>query len=249
MGNIENNDKTILVVDDEKNIVDILACNLKKEGYNVLTANDGAKALDIALNKKPNLILLDVMLPEIDGYNVCRKIKEKIDVPIIFISARGEEFDKLCGLELGANDYITKPFSVREVVARVKNNLRKVVLVDKNKNESTTSIESTHQEDNKITVGDLSLDLDKYEIYVKGKQIELSPKEFEVLKFLAENEGKVVTRQDFLERVWEYEYYGEKELRTVDVAIRRIREKIEENTAKPHIIITKRSRGYYIAKK
>lgn len=243
---MENNDKTILVVDDEINIVDILACNLKKEGYNVLTANDGAKALEIALKQKLDLILLDVMLPEIDGFNVCRRIKEKIDVPILFISARSEEFDKLCGLELGADDYITKPFSVKEVMARVKNNLRKAVKDTKKQKEEE---KQTQKKGNVIVIGDLSLDLDTFEVYVKNKLIDLSPKEFEVLKFLAQNQGKVVTRQDFIEKVWEYEYYGEKELRTVDVAIRRIREKVEENTAKPHIIVTKRSRGYYIAAK
>ena len=245
MENIENKNKTILVVDDEINIVDILACNLKKEGYNVLTANDGAKALDIALKQKPNLILLDVMIPEIDGFNVCRKIKEKIDIPILFISARSEEFDKLLGLDLGADDYITKPFSVREVMARVKNNLRKAEVIKRSIDE-TKIVEELEENENIIKVGDLNLDLDKYEIHVKGKLIDLSQREFEVLKFLAEHQGKVVTRQDFLEQVWKYEYYGEKELRTVDVTIRRIREKIEEDTAKPHIIVTKRSRGYYI---
>ena len=246
MENKENNEKNILVVDDEINIVDILACNLKKEGYNVLTANDGAKALEIAFKQKLDLILLDVMLPEIDGFNVCRRIKEKIDVPILFISARSEEFDKLCGLELGADDYITKPFSVKEVMARVKNNLRKAVKETKKQKEEEKQMQ---KKGNVIVIGDLSLDLDTFEVYVKNKLIDLSPKEFEVLKFLAQNQGKVVTRQDFIEKVWEYEYYGEKELRTVDVAIRRIREKVEENTAKPHIIVTKRSRGYYIAAK
>lgn len=246
MENKENNEKTILVVDDEINIVDILACNLKKEGYNVLTANDGVKALEIAFKQKLDLILLDVMLPEIDGFNVCRRIKEKIDVPILFISARSEEFDKLCGLELGADDYITKPFSVKEVMARVKNNLRKAVKETKKQKEEEKQMQ---KKGNVIVIGDLSLDLDTFEVYVKNKLIDLSPKEFEVLKFLAQNQGKVVTRQDFIEKVWEYEYYGEKELRTVDVAIRRIREKVEENTAKPHIIVTKRSRGYYIAAK
>ena len=247
MENIENKNKTILVVDDEINIVDILACNLKKEGYNVLTANDGATALDIALKQKPDLILLDIMIPEIDGFNVCRKIKEKIDIPVLFISARSEEFDKLLGLDLGADDYITKPFSVREVMARVKNNLRKVEVIKRSLNENTTTENDEINKDNIIVVGDLNLDLDKYEVHVKGKLIDLSQREFEVLKFLAEHQGKVVTRQDFLKQVWEYEYYGEKELRTVEFTIRRIREKVEEDTAKPHIIITKRSRGYYIA--
>ena len=247
MENIENKNKTILVADDEINIVDILACNLKKEGYNVLTANDGATALDIALKQRPDLILLDVMIPEIDGFNVCRKIKERIDIPILFVSARGEEFDKLLGLELGADDYITKPFSVREVMARVKTNLRKVESIKKSINNTVSVPKIENKKGNVIVVGDLNLDLDKYEIHVKGKLIDLSQREFEVLKFLADNKGKVVTRQDFLEQVWEYEYYGEKELRTVDVTIRRIREKIEEDTARPHIIMTKRSRGYYIA--
>ena len=236
--------KTILIVDDEKTIVDMLVYNLQKEGYNTLEANDGEEAVKIALNEKPDLVLLDIMLPKMDGLAVCKRIRQTLNIPILMISAKDEEIDKILGLELGADDYITKPFSVRELMARVKANLRKAELA----NVATESGESDSKEDsNVITVGDLSLDLNKFEVKVRGEVMDLTLREFEVLKYLANQPGQVVTREVLLEKVWGYEYYGD--IRTVDVTVRRIREKIEKDTSNPKILITKRGVGYYIASK
>ena len=241
----DNSDKkTILIVDDEKPIVDILMYNLDKEGYNLLEANDGEAAVDIALKEKPDLILLDVMLPKMDGLSVCRKIKNSLNVPILMLSAKGEEVDKILGLELGADDYITKPFSVRELMARIKANLRKVELSSSNESEENDDSNDDNKK-GKIVVGDLELDLDKFEVKVRGQVIELTIREFEVLKFLAMKPSQVVTREILLEKVWGYEYYGD--IRTVDVTVRRIREKIEKDTSNPNILVTKRGVGYYIA--
>ena len=232
----KKNKKTILIVDDEKPIVDILVYNLKKEGYNTLEANDGIEAVDIALNQKVDLILLDIMLPKMDGLTVCKKIKASLNIPILMLTAKDEEIDKILGLELGADDYITKPFSVRELMARIKANLRKqeINLVSKEDKIDTK----------KIVVGRLTLDLDKFEAQIDGKTIDLTLREFEVLKFLAMQQGQVVTRELLLEKVWGYEYYGD--IRTVDVTVRRIRGKIEKDTANPDILVTKRGVGYYI---
>ncbi|MCI9287558.1 MAG: response regulator transcription factor [Clostridia bacterium] len=234
--------KTILIVDDEQHIVDILVYNLEKEGYNTLQANDGLTAVDIALSQKPDLILLDIMLPKMDGLAVCKRIRHTLNVPILMLTAKDEEIDKILGLELGADDYVTKPFSVRELMARIKANLRKaeVTSVSNANNEKT---ENT----NKIVVGDLSLDLDKFEVKIKDEVVDLTLREFEVLKYLANQPGQVITREILLEKVWGYEYYGD--IRTVDVTVRRIREKIEKDTSAPKILITKRGVGYYIASK
>ena len=241
----DNSDKkTILIVDDEKPIVDILMYNLDKEGYNLLEANDGEKAVEIALKEKPDLILLDVMLPKMDGLSVCRKIKNTLNVPILMLSAKGEEVDKILGLELGADDYITKPFSVRELMARIKANLRKAELTPSNESEQSPKNSNSNKK-GKIKVGDLELDLDKFEVKVRGNVIDLTLREFEVLKFLAMQPSQVVTREVLLEKVWGYEYYGD--IRTVDVTVRRIREKIEKDTSNPNILVTKRGVGYYIA--
>lgn len=234
--------KTILIVDDEQHIVDILVYNLEKEGYNTLQANDGLTAVDIALSQRPDLILLDIMLPKMDGLAVCKRIRHTLNVPILMLTAKDEEIDKILGLELGADDYVTKPFSVRELMARIKANLRKA---------EVTSIASVNNEKtentNKIVVGDLSLDLDKFEVKVKDEVVDLTLREFEVLKYLANQPGQVITREILLEKVWGYEYYGD--IRTVDVTVRRIREKIEKDTSAPKILITKRGVGYYIASK
>lgn len=230
--------KTILIVDDEKPIVDILVYNLEKEGYNTLEANDGITAVEIATTKRPDLILLDIMLPKMDGLTVCKKIRSSLNVPILMLTAKDEEIDKILGLELGADDYITKPFSVRELMARIKANLRKSEIKETNLN-SNEDVKTK-----KIVVGSLELDLDKFEAKVDGEVIDLTLREFEVLKFLATQAGQVITREVLLEKVWGYEYYGD--IRTVDVTVRRIRGKIEKDTANPKILITKRGVGYYI---
>ena len=235
---IDTDKKTILIVDDEQPIIDMLVYNLQKEGYNTLEATDGEKAVDIALNENPDLILLDIMIPKIDGLSVCKRIRHTLNVPIIMLTAKSEEIDKILGLELGADDYITKPFSIRELMARIKANLRK----GKGNYEEGIAPEANT---NKIIVGNLQLDIDKFETRVKNKVIDLTLREFEVLKYLANQPGQVVTRETLLEKVWGYEYYGD--IRTVDVTVRRIREKIEEDTSNPKILITKRGVGYYIA--
>ena len=242
--NLERDQKTILVVDDEQPIIDILVYNLEKEGYNVIEANDGITAVDVALEKRPDLILLDIMITKLDGLSVCKRIKNSLNVPILMLTAKDGEIDKILGLELGADDYITKPFSVRELVARVKANLRKV---DASLNSKTIDDKQEKKKESKISVGDLELDLDKFEVKVRGEVIDLTLREFEVLKFLASEPGQVVTRETLLEKVWGYEYYGD--IRTVDVTVRRIREKIEKDTSTPQILITKRGVGYYIVSK
>jgi len=233
--------KTILVVDDEKTIRTLLNVNLTKEGYNVIEAVDGAEAIDMALEQKPDLILLDVMLPKVDGLSVCKRIKNTMNIPILMVSAKDGDVDKILGLELGADDYITKPFNIREVIARIKANLRKVEASSK----SVDSQDRPAKSENIIKVGALTLDLDRFEVMVNDKVVDLTLREFEVLKFLASEPGQVVSREVLLEKVWGYEYYGD--IRTVDVTVRRIREKIEKDTSNPKILMTKRSVGYYIA--
>ncbi len=237
---IDKDKKTILIVDDEQHIVDILVYNLEKEGYRTLQANDGVTAVNIALSQKPDLILLDIMLPKMDGLAVCKRIRHTLNVPILMLTAKDEEIDKILGLELGADDYVTKPFSVRELMARIKANLRKAEI-------SSGVVEEKEETTNKIVVGELSLDLDKFEVKVEGEIVDLTLREFEVLKYLANQPGQVITREVLLEKVWGYEYYGD--IRTVDVTVRRIREKIEKDTSAPKILITKRGVGYYIASK
>ena len=240
---IDKDKKTILIVDDEQPIIDILVYNLNKEGYDTLEANDGITAIDIALEKKPDLVLLDIMLPKLDGLSVCKRIKHSINIPILMLTAKDEEIDKILGLELGADDYVTKPFSVRELMARIKANLRKADI--------TANMIATQEQEkpevvtNKIKVGALTLDLDKFEVKVYDQVMDLTLREFEVLKYLASQPGQVITRETLLEKVWGYEYYGD--IRTVDVTVRRIREKIEADTSNPQILITKRGVGYYIA--
>ena len=236
--------KTILVVDDEKMIRNLLNVNLTKEGYNVIEATDGVEGVEMAIEKNPDLILLDVMLPKLDGLSVCKKIKSRMNVPILMVTAKDNEVDKILGLELGADDYVTKPFSIRELIARIKANLRKAEITIDNKNENST-IAKDRKKENIIEVGPLLLDIERFEVYVNGKNVDLTLREFEVLKFLATEPGQVISREELLEKVWGYEYYGD--IRTVDVTVRRIREKIEKDTSNPKILMTKRSVGYYIA--
>ncbi|HOQ15816.1 MAG TPA: response regulator YycF [Defluviitaleaceae bacterium] len=225
----------ILVVDDEKSIADIIAYNLEKEGYEVLIAYDGEEALDLVFSEDPDLILLDIMMPKIDGFQVCRKIREKKETPIVMLTARAEEVDKVLGLELGADDYVTKPFSVRELMARVKANLRRIAVVEKEIKEEKNK--------NVIVHNNLKIDTEKYEVTKDGKIIELTLREFELLKFLARQKGQVFSREVLLEKVWGYEYYGD--IRTVDVTVRRLREKIEDDPSRAEYILTKRGVGYY----
>ncbi len=228
--------KKILIVDDEKAIVDILNHNLKREGYETIQAYDGEEAIEKVKTDKPDLILLDVMLPKMDGFTVCKNIRQSSNTPIIMVTAKEDVVDKVIGLELGADDYITKPFSVREVLARVKANLRKWDGIE-------TSIKQNETDQQLLTFGPLTLDTYKYEAKVSGKSVELTLREFELLKFLATQQGQVFSREELLEKVWGYEYFGD--VRTVDVTVRRIREKIEENPSVPEFLATKRGIGYY----
>ncbi len=226
-------DKKILVVDDERPIVEILKLNLQKENYEVYEAYDGEDAVFKAKTVQPDLILLDVMLPKMDGFTVCRKIRETSTVPILMLTAREEEVDKVLGLELGADDYITKPFSIRELMARIKANMRRVAPENQ---EAATEKES-------LQVGEFMLDFNRYELYKGDKLIDLTVREFDLVKFLASQPNRIFPRQKLLESVWDYEYYGD--VRTVDVTVRRVREKIEDDPSEPTHIMTKRGVGYY----
>ena len=240
---VENDAKKVLVVDDEQAIRDVLVYNLKKEGYDVIEAADGITAVNMALEEKPDLMLLDIMLPKLDGLSVCKRVKNQLNIPILMLTAKDAEIDKIVGLELGADDYITKPFSVRELMARVKANLRKMDMM--NSKSDDISGQGDKKNERIIKINDLELDLDRFETKVRGEVVDLTLREFEVLKSLATQPGQVTTRETLLEKVWGYEYYGD--IRTVDVTVRRIREKIEKDTSNPKILITKRGVGYYIA--
>lgn len=228
-------DKKILVVDDEKSIADILKFNLEKEGFMVELAYDGEEAISKALNKEPDLVLLDIMLPKKDGFQVLKEIRKELKVPVLMLTAKEEEVDKVLGLELGADDYVTKPFSMRELIARIKANLRRVEY--SNGDMANGDV---------ITSGDLIIDLNKYEVKKDGDVIDLTLREFELLKFLASSAEQVFTREQLLEEVWGYEYYGD--IRTVDVTVRRLREKVEDEDGDYKYILTKRGVGYYFGR-
>lgn len=230
----------ILVVDDEKSIVDILSFNLKREGYDTVCAFDGREGLRLARSETPDVILLDVMLPYMDGFEVCSTLRnEGNNVPIIMITAREEETDKVFGLENGADDYITKPFSMRELMARVKTNMRRAAV-------PAAPAPVAESEGNTMTFkGDLVIDVDRHSVFKGGKELDLTQREYELIKFLAQNPGKVVSRQELMTEVWQYDYFGD--VRTVDVAVRRLREKLEDNPAEPVYVITKRGVGYFFA--
>jgi two-component system, OmpR family, response regulator VicR len=229
-------EKKILVVDDEKPIADILQFNLKKEGYDVYSAYDGNEALQMVEEVKPDLILLDIMLPLKDGMEVCREVRKKYDMPIIMLTAKDSEIDKVLGLELGADDYVTKPFSTRELIARVKANLRRHQVVVSQAEEEV--------ETNEIEIGSLTIHPNAYVVSKRGETIELTHREFELLYYLAKHIGQVMTREHLLQTVWGYDYYGD--VRTVDVTVRRLREKIEDNPSHPTWIVTRRGVGYYL---
>jgi two-component system, OmpR family, response regulator VicR len=228
-------EKKILVVDDEKPIADILQFNLKKEGYTVYCAYDGNQALEMVEEINPDLLLLDIMLPNKDGMEVCREVRKKYDMPIIMLTAKDSEIDKVLGLELGADDYVTKPFSTRELLARVKANLRRQQAIENNETKGTS---------NEITVGSLVIHPDAYVVSKRGETIELTHREFELLHYLAQHIGQVMTREHLLQTVWGYDYFGD--VRTVDVTVRRLREKIEDSPSHPTWIVTRRGVGYYL---
>ena len=221
--------KKILVVDDESAILQTLRFNLERNGYAVCTAGDGRSAIALASSEKPDLVILDIMLPVLDGIEACKEIRKTSGVPIIMLTAKDQEFDKVLALELGADDYVTKPFALGEFLARVKARLRRVETGDVAKNEA-------------ITIGEITLDPARQRLIVRGGDVSLAPKEFRLLHVLMENRGRIVTRQMLLEKVWGYDFEGEHQ--TISVHIRWLREKIEVDPNNPRHIITVRSRGY-----
>lgn len=225
--------KRILIIEDEQSISDIIKFNLEKEGYETLAAYDGQAGYEKAMSENPDLILLDVMLPLMDGFQVCKKVRETSLVPILMLTAKEEEIDKVLGLELGADDYITKPFSMRELIARIKANIRRTDFTDLVK-DAPSDIQ---------IFGNLEIDMNRFEVRKSGQALELTQREFELLKYLAAAEGRVFSREQLLEEVWGYEYYGD--IRTVDVTVRRLREKLEDDSSDPKYIMTKRGIGYY----
>ena len=232
-----NTQKTVLIVEDEKNIVDILRFNLQREGYATCEAYDGEDGLAKALSVNPDLILLDVMLPKMNGFDVCRRLRDKGDnVPVIILTAREEEADKVLGLEIGADDYITKPFSMRELIARVGANIRRTAMA------APVSAAATAMP----VAGDLSINTDSHQVFRAGEAIDLTTREYELLTFLASHPNKVYSRIDLMEQVWNYGYVGD-DVRTVDVTVRRLREKIEADPANPVYILTRRGVGYYFS--
>jgi len=221
----------ILIVDDETKIVDILNYNLRKEGYETITANDGEAGLKLALSENPDLVLLDVMMPGMDGYEVCKRLRKVSQVPIIMLTAKAEETDKVLSFELGADDYITKPFGVRETLARVMACLRR------------GAPKATASGSNRLVFGELTMDLDLFEVKRGDLTIDLTRREFELMKFLATQNKQVFSREALLEKVWGYEYFGD--VRTVDVTVRRLRTKLEATPDVPTYILTKRGVGYH----
>ena len=227
--------KTILVVEDERNIVDILTFNLAREGYDTLEALDGAAGLRLAREQDPDLILLDLMLPKMDGFQVCRTLREKgRATPIIMLTAREEVTDKVLGLELGADDYITKPFSIRELLARVKSNIRRTDMIAQAAGKGAG---------NRMDLGRVQVDTDAMIVYKDGGALDLTQREYELVKALAACRGQAMSRESLMEQVWNYEgFVGD--VRAVDVAIRRLREKLEDDPAAPEFIVTRRGLGY-----
>ena len=232
-----NTQKTVLIVEDEKNIVDILRFSLQREGYRTLEAYDGEDGLAQAVSASPDLILLDVMLPKMNGFDVCKSLRSQgSNVPVIILTAREEESDKVLGLEIGADDYITKPFSMRELIARVGANIRRTAMA------APASAAAAAMP----VAGDLSINTDSHQVFRDGKAIDLTQREYELLTFLASHPNKVYSRIALMEQVWNYGYVGD-DVRTVDVTVRRLREKIEADPANPAYILTRRGAGYYFS--
>lgn len=231
--------KKILIVDDEKPISDIIKFNLTKEGYDTVTAFDGKEAVAVFKEEKPDLIILDLMLPELDGLEVAKEIRKTSHIPIIMLSAKDSEFDKVIGLEIGADDYVTKPFSNRELLARVKAHLRRTETI-----ETAVAEENASSGSQELTIGNLQILPDAFIAKKHGQEVELTHREFELLHHLANHIGQVMTREHLLETVWGYDYFGD--VRTVDVTIRRLREKIEDTPSRPEYILTRRGVGYYM---
>lgn len=230
----------ILVVEDELSLQETLAYNLTRQGYEVETVSDGQEAIDTARRIHPDLILLDVMLPSLDGFEVCRIIRQEMNTPVLILTARDDEIDRVVGLEIGADDYMTKPFSMRELLARVKARLRLVRLIREEMGGAASTAATAAPPI--LTFGNLTLDLGRREVLLDGSPISIKPKEYELLVFLAQNKGQVLSRELILERVWGWDYVGD--TRTVDVHIRWLREKIEPDPAAPRRIITVRGAGY-----
>lgn len=223
----------IVIVEDEKAISDIIKFNVEKEGYIAYTAYDGEEGLEVIEEIDPDLILLDLMMPKIDGLEVCREVRKTKSTPIIMLTAKAEEVDKVVGLEIGADDYVTKPFGVRELMARIRANLRRVENAKVDQEEDSNIIEE----------GNLRINVEKYEVQKSGKVLDLTHLEFGLLKFLASQKGRVFSRETLLSKVWGYEYYGD--IRTIDVTVRRLREKIEDDPSTAEYVLTKRGVGYY----
>jgi DNA-binding response OmpR family regulator len=228
----------VLLVDDDKTLLDVLKYNLEKERYDVVVASDGAQALELARAEEPDLIILDVMLPGLDGLEVCRILRKDTTVPILMLTAKGEEVDRVVGLELGADDYITKPFSIRELLARVRATLRRAQFRQHPSNVPSPDVEESPV----VKAGDFQVDVLRHAIFYKGEQLQLSPKEFELLAFLIRHRGQVFARETLVEKIWGYDYEGT--ARTVDVHIRSLRTKIEQDPAKPEHLITVHGFGY-----
>lgn len=229
-------DGKILIVEDDQTLLNVLKYNLVKEGYDVLTAADGVQALDVARSNRPELIVLDIMLPKLDGFEVCRILRREMTTPILMLTAKAGETDKVVGLELGADDYMTKPFSMREFLARIRAMLRRTELMKATASSVKDLIPSL------IKVGEIEVDLARHTVSRSGTPIDLSPKEFDLLGFLVKNKEQAFTRDQLLEKVWGYDYAGD--TRTVDVHIRWLRQKIEIDPASPEHLLTVRGIGY-----
>jgi two-component system, OmpR family, response regulator len=222
----------ILIVEDDRNLLDTLKYNLRKEGYSAVAAVDGAEALDVARREKPDLIILDVMLPKLSGLEVCRTLRKEMTTPILMLTAKTEEVDKIVGLEIGADDYMTKPFSMRELLARLGAMLRRADM----------SKLQLARERKTLKIGGLEIDTGRHQASHRGSRLELTPKEYDLLVFLATNKGLVFSREQLLEKVWGYDFAGD--TRTVDVHIRWLRQKIERDPARPNVLVTVRGAGY-----